>query len=115
MLPIPDSSLLVRTVVMPVQLDPHFYETDDNYSSAAVNVLVLSDCDGSMVCSKTFLAQSGTLDITSIGGVGSTFAGTLSDVVLIEVTIDPGTFESTPVADGEEWCIADYAFNVTVN
>ena len=86
----------------------------DNYSTAAVNVLILSDCDGSMVCSKTFLAQSGTLDITSIGGVGSIFAGTLSDVILIEVTIDLGTFDSTPVADGEEWCIADYAFNVTV-
>ena len=88
--------------------------TDENYADSVLSVLIYADCDGSMNCSKIFLADSGTLDITSIGGVGSTFAGTLSNVNMVEVTIDPGTFVSTPVPGGQTWCITSYPFSAEI-
>jgi hypothetical protein len=88
---------------------------DENYSVSNLNVLVYYDCDGGMNCSKTFLANSGTMHITYIGDVGNHFYGTLSNVTLVEVTIDPFTYDSTPVAEGQTWCIYDYTFDTNIN
>ena len=65
--------------------------------------------------SKTFLANSGTIEITSIGTSGGQFTGYLADVELIEVTIDPSTFVSTPVPEGENWCISEYNFDISID
>ena len=62
-----------------------------------------------------FTADSGSLVITSIGTTGGQFAGSLSNVELIEVTIDPSTFVSTPVPGGENWCLSEYNFDVGID
>lgn len=86
---------------------------DENYETTNLAVLVYYNCDGG--CEKTFLANSGTIDISSIGTSGGQFTGTLSDVELIEVTIDPTTYVSTPVPAGEDWCISGYQFDVGID
>ena len=42
------------------------------------------------------------------GPTGSVFQATLNDVVLREVSIDPETYISSPVAGGDTWCLDDY-------
>ena len=86
---------------------------DTDYSTTELAVLINNDCGGG--CYKTFLANSGTMVITSIGTTGGQFTGSLSNVELVEVTIDPSTYVSTPVPDGEDWCILEYAFDTVIN
>ncbi len=91
-----------------------FTITDDDYDICANCVLVYQGCDADLAnCAKTFFAQSGTLTITTFGESGGQFTGTLTDVTLVEVTID-GDFKTTPVADGETWCLDSYAFDTTI-
>jgi len=89
--------------------------TDDGYADCGNCVLVWQGCDDNLDnCQKTFLANAGTLTITSIGESGAKLTGTLSDATLVEVTIDDETFVSTPVAGGETWCIDSFAFDVDI-
>jgi hypothetical protein len=72
-------------------------------------------CDENLAnCTKTLLAQGGTIEVTSSGAPGATFAGTLTDAEFVEVTIDSGTGVSTPVTGGEQFCSAPYSFNATI-
>lgn len=80
----------------------------DNYETCNECVLINTSCTLN-ACLKIFLAESGTLTITS---TNSPFEGYLSNVKLREVTIDPFTFVSTPVPGGEELCIDLYLFSV---
>jgi len=50
-----------------------------------------------------------------MGNVGERFTGTITGLVLEEVTFDPFTWESTPVPGGEGWCIDTYPFDVDID
>lgn len=86
---------------------------NENYETTNLAVLIQYDCDAG--CQKIFLANSGSLVITDIGTSGGQFTGSLSDVELIEVTINPSTYVSTPVPGGEKWCISEYNFDVAID
>jgi hypothetical protein len=64
---------------------------------------------------KVFFQSGGTLAITKADpGLTGAFAGSLTDVTLIEVTIDGMTFTSTPVPNGECFHIASATWDTTV-
>jgi hypothetical protein len=87
---------------------------DKNYDACGNCLTVWAACDEDLAnCAKKFLVQEGTLQIDTFGASGGTFAGHIADAVLIEVTIDDN-FMSTPVVDGETWCIARLDFSATV-
>lgn len=75
-----------------------------NTADCGLCLLILAECNGPD-CKKTFFAKSGTLQILSMEGIGGTFEAKLNDVILEEVTVDPSTYRSTPVAGGETWCL----------
>ncbi len=71
---------------------------NNNFSTCTTCLLVNQDVDPNNGPSKTFFQTSGTIDIgtTTFPAV----SGTIKDATLVEVTIDPSTFTSTPVAGG---------------
>ena len=79
-----------------------------NYSDCALCVMVWFQCDANYNCEKAFIADEGNLNIRSMAGVGSTFDATFENVVLHEVTVNPETYESTRVQNGETWCLDGY-------
>ncbi|MFO0748407.1 MAG: hypothetical protein U1F43_22495 [Myxococcota bacterium] len=88
--------------------------TGENFATCANCVIAYIGCDADLAgCAKTFLAQSGTLDISAFGASGGHFTGTLDQVVLAEVTLDDD-FNSTLVEGGETWCLDGYAFDAVV-
>jgi hypothetical protein len=88
---------------------------DENYATCALCLLGSTACNASGNCAKTFLASAGVLELTEVpNAVGGTLGGTVSDVVMREVTINAQTFESTVVPGGQTWCIEGYSFQVTV-
>lgn len=83
----------------------NFVFTGENYADCGVCLQTLL-CTAGGGCTRTFLAESGSVEINQIGTVdGAAFEATFTDVELIEVTIDSNTLQSTPVAGGERWCI----------
>ncbi len=95
---------------------PGTYTLDGiNYADCGLCLLAYSDC-GDQACDKTFYAELGDVEITDIGfDDGLDFAGVLRDVVFEEVTIDSGTFRSTPVPGGETWCFGEFEFGATIS
>lgn len=87
--------------------------TGENFDSCGVCLLGYEDC-GNTECNRSFLAQSGTISVTSQGDAGANFTGTLSNIVFVEVEIDKDTFESTPVQDGRTWCLGRHDFDITL-
>jgi hypothetical protein len=85
---------------------------ETNYATCGVCVRIFTDIvsDGSGGASSTddYFATGGTVTLTSVSG--NTFSGTLSNVAMTHVTIDPQTFNSTPVGD----CNSNIA-NATMN
>ena len=76
-----------------------------NYETCAY-CLLLESAD-----KRYFFAREGTLTFTELSdSPGGSIRGNLSGVVLEEVTIEAGTFESTPVSNGEIWCIESLEF-----
>jgi hypothetical protein len=82
---------------------------DDNYATCSRCVRVVDPS----VSGKGFFQQSGTLvvDATSdqLNGLAS---GTLTNITLIQVNIDPNTFVSTPVPNGACLHLASAAFQI---
>jgi hypothetical protein len=79
-----------------------------NYNSCSTCVLLLQDVagDGSVV--KYFFQQSGTMEL---GTTSHPFiSGSVSDVTLVEVTIDPD-YTTTPVPGGECLHVASATFD----
>jgi cysteine-rich repeat protein len=75
---------------------------DDNYETCDRCVLVYAD-NTDTGTGKYFFQESGAMQldfVTSPPGTSPASAGSLANVKLIEVTIDPQTYESTPVANG---------------
>jgi len=85
-----------------------------NYETCGNCVVVRTGCSAAAGgCEKTYYADAGELVIDR-WEVGGKFEGHLQDVVLKEVTIDPETYHSTPVAGGGEWCLDEYVFSADV-
>jgi hypothetical protein len=88
----------------------------ESYADCSTCVLVLQSCTlgatlyDASACDKIFLARAGTVELTYEGATGEELLGFLHDVELVEVEIDPDTFESTVVPGGETWCIPSYTF-----
>ena len=90
---------------------PGTYEiTDAGYDTCATCVLVVTECDD-QGCERMFLAQAGELVLTQVGVVGDTLAGELHDVAMVEVDFDPDTWATTPIPDGESWCVDTLSFD----
>lgn len=81
-----------------------------NYSTCTACVTVDEDVDDSGESARTYFQAAGTVDL------GQTMllpiAGSFSNVTLVEVTIDPDTWVSTPVADGACLLIESQSFDV---
>lgn len=75
-----------------------------DYASCSNCVVIRAECSGG-TCAKTYFADEGSLVITEWGGPGGSFKANLVGVKAKEVTIDPNTFASTPVAGGGTWCL----------
>ncbi len=87
---------------------------DEDYADCGNCVIAYVGCDADLNnCAKTFLAKGGTLDITTFGAEGAHFAGPLSGITLVEVTLD-GDYHATVVPGGETWCIDSFAFDAVV-
>ena len=84
-----------------------------NYEDCALCIVIWFQCDANYNCEKAFLADEGTLNIHSMAGVGSVFDATFDKVVLHEVTINPETYASTRVQNGETWCLDGYRIQGT--
>jgi len=85
-----------------------------NYETCGLCPLLMANTNASTGPEKLFYADTGTVEITSIGGIGSVFAATMHNVIFREVTIDESTAISTPVPGGETWCFDGYSFSQSV-
>ncbi len=86
------------------------HEQNHNLGTCTTCVYIRADCEPGGDCHRFFFQTGGMLEIDSIGMPGETFAGSLIGLTLEEVTIDWGTWVSTPVPGGEGWCIERYDF-----
>ena len=94
---------------------PGVYAFDGvNYVDCSLCFVIWYQCDEDYNCEKAFLADEGSVDITSMDGVSSVFAATFNDVVLREVRIDPESYVSTPVSGGDTWCLDDYTIEALI-
>ncbi|MGM0557904.1 MAG: hypothetical protein ACQEVA_16075 [Myxococcota bacterium] len=95
---------------------PGTYQLDDpDYATCANCLLVNIDCSpNNGGCAQTFIAGAGTLEISSTGVVGDTFTATIRDARLTEVDINPDTYETTRVQNGEGWCISSFSWDMRI-
>jgi len=95
----------------------HVYQfTGQNYSGCHTCMRLSEECSSSGVgCVREYIVESGTMEVTSNGDAGDTLSGTLTNIVLIESTIDLNdTLLSTPVGNGREWCIDSMSFSAEI-
>ena len=85
-----------------------------NYVDCSLCFVIWYQCDEEYNCEKAFLADEGSIEITSMDGAGSIFQATLKDVVLHEVSIDTESYISTPVAGGDTWCLDEYPLEAII-
>ena len=84
--------------------------TGENYATCSECLIMDAECNADRsVCGTHYLAQSGTVSFSALSRTSLT--GTLTNVRMIEVTLDPSTFETTPVDGGRVWCIPSLAFD----
>lgn len=80
---------------------------DASYDTCKTCVLIRTKCDDNLAnCEKTFMAKTGSVDVTTFGGKGGRLEATL-DVSLVEVTIDAQN-KTAPVPGGKTWCLASH-------
>jgi hypothetical protein len=74
----------------------------------ALCLVIFKDCNA-MDCAKAFMPKAGgTYTLTTLGTtIGGTFAGSVSNVTLQEVTIAED-LTTTPVPGGETWCLPSW-------
>ncbi|MBW2523927.1 MAG: hypothetical protein JRI23_07125 [Deltaproteobacteria bacterium] len=81
-----------------------------NFGTCNACLLVIEDAPEEGDPARIYFQQSGTVDL------GSTtpyyIAGSMSDVTLVEVTINPDTGESTPVSGGQCLTISTLSFDI---
>ena len=108
-----DTSPFTELQIMSFQADPYFGPSGPgtfdlsglNYTDCALCMLVLQECDDEYYCDKGFFIESGTLQVNQMNQFGGSFNGSLINARFVEVTIDPETYQSTPVPGGESWCV----------
>ena len=94
--------------------------TDQNYADCG-NCVLIRVCNNETCSnpSQIFLARSGTLELLApaelFGELDANFEGTLRAVTFTEVTINADTFTSTPVPNGETWCVDLFEFNSPIS
>ncbi len=87
---------------------------DDNYASCDRCVLVYADINADGAPTKTFFQESGTIKIDAVDSPpGPLTVGSLTNVKLIEVTIDPDDYTSVPVANGACLVLDSLAWDTT--
>jgi hypothetical protein len=92
---------------------------DESYETCGLCIILRTGCTPSG-CAKTFMpvAGQGSINVTELGGVGQRFVGTLNGLQLREVTIDPASFATTPVAPdagGTTQCLSGVAFEALLD
>ncbi|MDX9721971.1 MAG: hypothetical protein RBU37_14585 [Myxococcota bacterium] len=89
---------------------------DENYNDCITCLNVEVGCT-SESCEKRFLAYAGSLDLEAWGAAGTNLQATLRHVELREVVFeDPeNPFVSTPVPDGEIYCIDELHVDVLLD
>ncbi len=82
-----------------------------NYATCGICPRIFTDFDEAtqMTAEQQYYATGGTITITS---VTPDLTGTVSDLTFEEVTINPTTFESTPVPGGCSTSITSASFDV---
>lgn len=85
-----------------------------NYADCGLCLLLLSECNNEYQFDQLFFISEGTLEIESISPGGGPFRARLRDAVFEEVTIDTATYTSTPVEDGDAWCIDELFINTMI-
>lgn len=93
--------------------------TEGDYKDCGFCLLIHDNCnvnaDGDLVCGKTFMPKpGGTFTLGTLGiEIGETFAGSVDNVELREVSI-ASDLTTTVVPNGETWCIDHYEFSTTL-
>lgn len=82
-----------------------------NYKSCGACVRVFADVPQMGDSPAQYFATGGTLQLTSVSG---SLQGTLTNVTLEKVTVDPNDFTSTPVGDGCTTKIVSASMNATL-
>lgn len=84
---------------------------DASYADCSTCIVIRTKCDGNLSnCAKSFIATSGTLDLTTFSGKNQKLEA-LVDVTMVEVTIDD-KLVTTPVPNGETWCLTGQKLTV---
>jgi len=84
-----------------------------SWEDCEVCVSILTGC-ASGPCGRFFYPRSGTIEITALGGVGERFAGRLRGIEMVEYEIAESGIAPDPLPGGDDWCIAEYAFDRTM-
>jgi hypothetical protein len=88
-----------------------------SYLDCGFCVIFSRNCTSDSSCGGDFMPKPGvgSFTLTTLGKTpGSTFSGTLTGVVLQEVTIDPESLETTPVPNGQTWCLPTFTWTGTI-
>lgn len=83
-----------------------------SWEDCEVCVSILTGC-ASGPCERFFYPRAGTIEITAIGGVGERFAARLHGIEMVEYEILDSGIAPDPLPGGDDWCIADFAFDRT--
>ena len=84
---------------------------DASYADCSTCIVIRTKCDASLSnCAKSFIATSGTLDLTAFSGKKQKLEA-LVDVTMVEVTIDD-KLVTKPVPNGETWCLTGQKLTV---
>ena len=83
-----------------------------NYADCGLCVLLVTDCDDAYSCDEVYFVSEGTLDVADFGDASGRFRAVLREAVFEEVSIDPSTYETTPVPGGARWCVGDIDIDV---
>lgn len=94
-------------------------ETETNYGTCGVCVLLKTGCQphgDHAHCAATFMPEpGGSVTFDELGfGAGESWAGSLTSMTFVEVTMNSETFETTPVDGGDTVAFDGYDFRVTL-
>ena len=86
---------------------PQMYDfPGQNYEDCNTCLLIFADCMSPGGCDKIFLVDTGSVDVVQASTAnGAPFQASFSNLQFSEVRINTMTFRSTPVNNGETYCI----------
>lgn len=93
--------------------------TEANYATCGVCIMLQTGCQAHgdhAHCDATFMPEvGGSIEFDALGSeMGDSWSGVLGDVRFVEVTINPRSYETTPVADGDVFELGTWAFDVVL-